>query len=201
MPEPDHDLHGNAPDRSAVALLIVDMINDLEFPEGEALLPHALAAAERIAALKRRAAAAGIPTVYANDNFGRWRSDFREAVEHVLRDGVRGRPLVELLAPSDGDYFVLKPKHSAFFATTLETLLEYLGCKGLILTGVSGHMCVLFTACDAFMRDYRVVVPADCVASAREDENRRALEYMERVLGADLTVSDRLDLDALHSYE
>ncbi|HEU0012270.1 MAG TPA: isochorismatase family cysteine hydrolase, partial [Longimicrobium sp.] len=137
MPARNHDLHGNAPDSAAAALLIVDMINDLEFQGGEALLPQLLPAAERIAALKARARKAGIPVVYANDNFGRWRSDFREVVEHCLRDGVRGRPVVEALRPGEDDYFVLKPKHSAFFATTLDTLLRYLGPRRLVLTGIT----------------------------------------------------------------
>jgi nicotinamidase-related amidase len=162
MPAHNEDLHGNAPDTSATALVLVDMINDMEYEGGDALLPQALPAAERIAALKARARAAGIPVIYANDNFGRWRSDFREVVEHCLRDGVRGQPVVEALRPDESDYFVLKPKHSAFFATTLDTLLQYLGTRHLVLTGVAGDTCVLFTANDAYMRDLHLHVPADC---------------------------------------
>ncbi len=201
MPEKNHDLHGNAPDRSPVALVIVDMINDLEFPGAEALLEGAVAAAERIAGLKRKAREAGVPVIYANDNFGRWRSDFREVVEHCLSDGVRGEPLARLLHPAPDDYFVLKPKHSAFFATTLETLLEYLGTSRLVLTGISGDMCVLFTASDAYMRDFHLHVPADCIASACPEENRRALDYMRRVLAVDATPSAELDLEALGRAE
>src|SRR5581483_11159347 len=119
MPVKSPDLHGNVPDDSPVALLLIDVINDLEFDAGTALLPDARAAAERIAALKRRCRAAGIPAVYVNDNFGRWRSDLRTLVRHCLDDGVRGRPLCELLRPDDEDYFVLKPKHSGFYSTTL----------------------------------------------------------------------------------
>src|SRR5690606_34868634 len=106
-------LHGSAPDQSPLALLIIDMINDLEFPGGEELFRHSLPVAERIAALKRGARAAHVPVIYANDNFGRWRSDFRQVVAHCLYDGVRGQPLAELLKPDEDDYFVLKPKRSA----------------------------------------------------------------------------------------
>jgi len=74
------DLHGNAPDNASVALLLVDVINDLEFEGGEVLLPHALAAAQRIAALKESCREAGIPSIYVNDNFGKWRSDFKAVV-------------------------------------------------------------------------------------------------------------------------
>lgn len=120
------DLHGNAPDKSETALLLIDVINDLEFPEGDQLLAHALPMAKRLVSLKNRAKRAGIPAVYVNDNFGRWRSDFNAQVEHCLNDGVRGEPLVRLLKPDDDDYFVLKPKHSGFHSTTLDMLLEYL---------------------------------------------------------------------------
>src|SRR6185436_837063 len=103
------DLHGNAPDNSSVALLLVDVINDLEFEGGEVLLPHALAAAQRIAALKESCREAGIPSIYVNDNFGKWRSDFKALIAHCLEDKTRGQEIVELLKPQTHDYFVLKP--------------------------------------------------------------------------------------------
>lgn len=196
-PKTNHDLHGNAPDSSPVALLIIDMINDLEFEGAENMYDAAIAAAERIAALKDKARAADIPVIYANDNFGRWRSDFREVIEHVLHDGVRGQRLAELLHPDHDDYFVLKPKHSAFFATTLQVLLEYLGTTRLILTGVDTDICVLFSANDAYMRDFEIYVPSDCVATTSAEENQHALTYMERVLKADITVSTEMKLDYL----
>ena len=191
------DLHGNAPDEAPVVLVLIDVINDLDFEGGERLLAHALPAAERIAALKRAARAAGIPAVYVNDNFGRWRSDFREVVAHCLEDGVPGEPLARLLRPDEDDYFVLKPKHSAFYATTFETLIEYLGARTLILTGFSGDVCVLFTAGDAYMRDLRLCIPSDCVASLSVEGNEAALAYMRRVLDVDTTPSTALDLAAL----
>ena len=180
-----------------MALLLIDVINDLEFPGGRELAKTAVRAAGRIAALKRRARRTGIPVIYANDNFGRWRSNFSEVVEHCLHDDVRGRPLAEMLAPEREDYFVLKPKHSAFFSTTLATLLKYLRVKRLVLTGFAGDACVLFTAVDAYMRDFELYVPSDCTASKSPLENRRALAYMARVLHADTRASARLDVAAL----
>ncbi|HEY9445939.1 MAG TPA: isochorismatase family cysteine hydrolase [Burkholderiales bacterium] len=190
-------MHGNAPDTSDVAVIVIDMINDLEWEDGEALLPHAVAAARRIAKLKRRARAAHVPVIYANDNFGRWQSDFREVVDHSLHGGVRGQPLAQMLAPEHEDYFVLKPKHSAFFATTLDTLLRYLGARRLVLTGIAGDACVLITAVDAFLRDYELQVPSDCVASRDPAENESALAYMRRVLHADVRVSADIDFEVL----
>ncbi|WP_435021432.1 cysteine hydrolase family protein [Tundrisphaera sp. TA3] len=190
------DLHGNVPDTAKVALLLIDTINDLEFPDGEQLLRQALPMADRIAELKRRAGAAGIPVVYANDNFGRWQSNFHHLIEHCAGD-VRGRPVVEKLRPGEQDYFVLKPKHSAFFSTTLDILLDYLQVDTLILTGMAGNICVLFTANDAYMRDFRLVVPGDCIASNTEEDNRYALRQMETILKADVRSSAELDLEAL----
>jgi nicotinamidase-related amidase len=153
MPLNNHDLHGNVPDDADVALLLIDVINDLEFDGGEALLTPALPMAEQIATLKRQAKQASIPVVYVNDNFGRWQSDFAKLLAHCLGDGVRGQPLAERLRPEPDDYFVLKPKHSGFYATTLDLLLRYLKVTTVILTGLTGDICVLFTANDAYMRD------------------------------------------------
>lgn len=193
------DLHGSAPDKSPVALLLIDVINDLEFPEGDQLLVHALPMAERIAELKRRARQAGVPVIYVNDNFGRWRSDFNAQVENCLRGGVRGEPIARLLQPGDEDYFVLKPKHSGFFSTTLDILLEYLEVRTVVLTGMAANICVLFTANDAYMRDLRLVVPEDCVASNTEQDNRYALEQMQSVLKADTRPSQHVDWETLRA--
>lgn len=178
-----------------MALLLIDVINDLEFPGGQELLPHALAVTERLAAFARRARQGGFPVVYVNDNFGRWRSNFQDIVKHCLSEDVRGRPLVQRLRPQQNDYFVLKPKHSGFYSTTLDTLLGYLGAQTLILTGLTGDNCVLFTASDAYMRDYELFIPADCVASIDPEENRHALKFMQQKLKADTTPSERLDLE------
>jgi nicotinamidase-related amidase len=131
--------------------------------------------AHRIAALKSRARQEGVPVLYVNDNFGRWRSDFSAQVDHCLKDGVRGQPIVELLRPDEDDYFVLKPKHSGFFSTTLDTLLEYLEVRAVVLTGIAANICVLFTANDAYMRDLHLAVPSDCMASNTEEVTPQGL--------------------------
>jgi nicotinamidase-related amidase len=197
MPAKNEDLHGNVPDKAEVALLLIDVINDLEFDGGEKLLKYALPMAEKIAELKQRATQAEIPIIYVNDNFGRWQSDFNKLLKHCLDSEVRGKPLAEILRPEEDDYFVLKPKHSGFFSTTLDTLLDYLKAKTLILTGVAANICVLFTANDAYMRDFNLVIPSDCVASNTAEENEHALKLMEQVLKADTTPSDELDLEEL----
>jgi nicotinamidase-related amidase len=196
MPSKNQDLHGNAPDKSDTALLLIDVINDLEFPEGETLLKHALPMARRLLKLKQRAKAASVPAIYVNDNFGRWQSDFTRQVEHCLNDGVCGQPIVELLKPEEDDYFVLKPKHSGFYSTNLDILLRYLGVKRVIITGIATNICVLFTANDAYMRDFELLVPADCVAANEEADNRYALEQIRTVLKADIRPSTEIELPA-----
>lgn len=197
MTAKNEDLHGNVPDKANVALLLIDVINDLEFETGKKLLPHALDMAEKLSALKRKAKQLKIPVIYVNDNFGKWQSDFNKQLEHCLKDDVCGRPLAEALRPDEDDYFVLKPKHSGFFSTTLDTLLKYLQVKALVLTGMAGDNCVLFTANDAYMRDFYLIVPADCVASEDPQENEHALRHMRRVLKADIRPSTELNLEEL----
>jgi nicotinamidase-related amidase len=191
------DLHGNAPDSSPTALLIIDAINDLEFPGGKQMLARATRMARCIAKLKDRAEAAHVPTVYVNDNFGRWRSDFRRLVNHCLDDDVHGRPVVEQLLPDENDYFVLKPKHSGFYNTTLDLLLEHLQAKTLVIAGMATDVCVLFTAADAYMRDFRVIIPRDCVTALTPAAHRAALAHMRTTIKAEIVDSRRIDFSKL----
>jgi nicotinamidase-related amidase len=193
MPEKNIDLHGSAPGKHKFALLLIDVINDFDFPEADQLLKYARPMARNLLGLKRRAQKAGVPVVYVNDNFGRWKSDFRRTVEHCAQHG-RGTEVVELLRPEENDYFVLKPKHSGFFSTTLETLLRYLETQTLILTGIAGNFCVLFTANDAYMRDFNLFVPLDCTVSNSKKENDSALALMRKFLKADTRSSSRIAL-------
>jgi nicotinamidase-related amidase len=194
QPGKQHDLHGSAPDTHDTALLLIDLINDFEFPRGDELFREASPMAPRIAELKRRARSAGIPALYINDNFGRWQSKFEDIVKHCLKQGVRGRPFVEQLIPDQCDYFVLKPKHSGFYQTPLELLLKHLGTRRLILTGVSTNSCVLFTANDAYMRDLDLIVPKDCAAACNAHEHNFAIEQMKNMLKADVRPAAEIDV-------
>lgn len=195
--ERNGDLNGSAPDESKIVLLLIDVINDFEFVGGEELFEHALPAAKNIARLKQRAQQANVPVIYVNDNFGKWRSDFKRIITHCLHDNVRGRPIAELLQPEDDDYFVLKPKHSGFFSTTLDLLLEHLGVRTLVLTGIAGNNCVLFTANDAYLRDYKLIIPSDCTASIRHEDNDNALHQMQEVLKADIRPAAEVEFVSL----
>ena len=195
------DAQGIAEHRSKAALLLIDVVNDFEFEGGEKLARAANKIAKNIAALKRRGKAAGIPVIYLNDNFGKWQSDFRKLVEHCVNKESRGRSVVERLLPEPDDYFVLKPKNSGFYSTALELLLRYLEARTLILCGLTADNCALFTAVDAHMRDYDLIIPSDCVASQSPGRNTQALDLIRRVLDAEITTSRNLDLEELAVIE
>lgn len=188
---------GSVSERSAVVLVLIDVINRLDFEGAEALVRFALPMGHRILALKKRAKARGISVIYVNDNFGRWKSDFKTVVDQCLSPDAPGRRLVELLRPEADDYFVLKPKQSGFFGTPLTMLLEYLKARTLILTGVAGDNCVLFTAHDAYLRNLQIIVPPDCIASETKHHNLRAIEQMRRVLKADTQLSKEIRFSRL----
>ena len=166
------------PAARGTALLVVDMFSGWDFADADKLVPAALRIAPRIAALRRRCARARVPTVFVNDNDGRWRSDAPGIVARSIGATAQGAAIGALLAPGESDYFVLKPKHSAFFATPLDLLLRHLRVRRVLVTGVAGDQCVTLTAIEARMQDYDVVVPADCVGSQTARRNAAALRYL-----------------------
>jgi nicotinamidase-related amidase len=176
--------HGLHPDRSSTALLILDMISDFRFPEGAQAARAARRIAPAIARLRKRVHDAGSAVIYVNDNPGKWRSDGPALIRNAMSERSLGAEVASMLEPGKDDYFILKPRHSAFYATPLELLLEHMGARRLILAGVSSHQCVLFTATDAHVRNFELVVPVDCVASPSTAQTRFALKYFQDALGA-----------------
>jgi nicotinamidase-related amidase len=174
--------------RSGRALVLVDFINPLDFPHGRGFVDRAVRAARRTRRLKHLLKSQGTPVIYANDHFGTWTRDFSELLRQC-EAGTRGSELARLLAPEPDDYPVLKPRHSAFYGTPLEFLLDELGVRALIITGIAADNCVLFTAHDAYLRRLELWIPRDCVASVRDEDRSRALLHMRRVLKADVRAS------------
>lgn len=166
------------------ALLLIDFMNPLDFDGAQSLAPRALKAASRAAILKKRMIAARAPVIYANDNFGRWESDFDAIVADCERRGGASAAMAKALAPTQDDRSVLKPRHSAFFGTPLDFLLDELNVARLVLAGLAADSCIMFTAHDAYLRKYGLWIPADCVASEKDAWRRDALAYMARVLKA-----------------
>lgn len=175
--------------KSQRALLLVDFITSLDFPGAEKLARPALAAARATAELKQRLHADGVVAIYANDNYGVWQSDFHSLVSTCL--GLEGEAgeIAKLLYPQAHDLTILKPRHSAFFASPLELLLAEMDTRELVICGLATDMCVQLTAADAFLREFRVWVPADCTGAETEEAKATALAYMRDVLKCDVRPS------------
>ncbi len=188
---PARDQPGNK-----TALLIIDMINAFDFEGADSIVPHARHAADRIIALRRQADEAEVPVIYVNDNFGHWHSERSALVEDVGE-----RLLSTALAPREHDYFIIKPQFSGFYATNLQVLLPKLGVRKLVLTGVATDICVLFTAADAYMRDYSLWIPADAVAAESSRRHEVALEIMRSNLGADTRASANRELSEASGWQ
>lgn len=160
------------------ALVIVDIVNPLDFPEAGSLLRQALPAARRIARLRERLARHGVPAIFANDNFTHWQEDFSQLVAICSQPTCRGAPLVEALPPGPDDYNVLKPQHSAFYNTALEVLLDHLGIRRVVLAGINTDQCILASAIGGRMRELEVVVASDGTASITAARHRNALAVL-----------------------
>ena len=179
--------------RGNTALLILDMITEMDFRGALPMRRDVDGVAKTILKLRNAADKARLPVIYVNDNFGEWHSERYRLVERALGSD-DGRELVARLAPRDGDYFVIKPQFSGFYSTNLPVLLPKLGVDRLVLTGISADICVLFTAADAHMRDYRLWIPEDAVAAQTHERRRWALEIMKQSMGAEVQPTDRLSL-------
>lgn len=171
--------------RSRRVLLLVDFINPLDFPGAEKLAAGAVPAARATAGLKAQLAAEGVTTIYANDNYGVWQSDFHSQVSACL--GMEGPPgeIARLVYPQAGDLTILKPRHSAFYASPLELLLSEMETRELVICGLATDMCVQLTAGDAFLREFAVWVPADCTAAESNSAKAASLEFMATILKCD----------------
>jgi nicotinamidase-related amidase len=180
--------------KARTALVLVDTINGFDFPGGAAFARRSMRVARAIAALRERATRARVPVIYVNDNLGRWRSDVRGLIERCRQPGMAGAPIVDLLAPRPGDYVILKATLSGFYQTPLDTMLRLGGVRRLVLTGFAADNCVLFTAADAYMREYRLNVPRDCIGAKSAAALRRALTTMEDLLAARTAPSASLRL-------
>ncbi|MBY6054734.1 isochorismatase family cysteine hydrolase [Cytobacillus firmus] len=167
------------------ALIIIDMINDFHFHHGKILAEKTMNIIKPINELKSAFHKQDLPVIYVNDHYNLWKADLDTIMNHC-RNPVSERILHEI-HPSQDDYFLIKPKHSAFYGTALNTLLHQLGVNLLVMTGIAGNICVLFSANDAYMREYRLHIPHDCTASNDDYDNANALKMMENVLKANIS--------------
>ena len=161
--------------RGGTALLILDLVSDYEYPKGAELLAAARRIAPFVARLRDRSRRHGSPVMYVNDTRDQWESDQSAFVGRCLDASPSVAKLITTILPAPEDFFMFKPRHSAFYATPLESLLDRLRIGTLILTGITSHQCVLSTAIDAHVRGFDVIVPRDGIAAASPVETRHAL--------------------------
>ena len=181
------------PKPTGAALLLIDVINTFDFQGANALIRAAERVSKDVQALAATARAAGVPVIYVNDNFGHWTSDFRATVRECLRPDRPGRAVCERLHPTAQDYFVLKPQHSGFYGTPLEMLLGHLRIHTLVLAGFATNLCVVFTANDAHMRGYHIVVPSDGCAANTRALTQATLNHVRVALGGATPACRRID--------
>ncbi len=175
---------------SNTALLIIDMINNFDFNAGVTLAKKAFDITLPITRLKNLFNQNGNPIIYINDHYHIKQADCSKIIDHCKNEV--SQKVIEQIAPDEEDYFLIKPKHSAFYGTALDDLLHQLHIKSLVITGIAGNICVLFTANDAYMREYQLITPSDCIASAHDQDNEFALTMMKNVLQANISSSDIL---------
>jgi len=182
-------------DEGATALLVVDMLNPYDHPEADELAAHVADALPGVETLLRRAGEAEAPVVYVNDNYGDWSS----SAEELARAATEGEhpELVEPILPRAGHSFVVKARHSTFYETPLEYLLDQMGVGRLVLSGQVTEQCILYSALDAYVRRFDVVIPTDAVAAIYDELGDAALKMMERNMSAELTRAAEVGWGAL----
>ena len=172
------------------ALLVLDMLNDfvregapLEVPDTRKIIPVVKKEIEK-------ARAAGAPVIYVCDAHATDDKEFSKFgwPAHAVK-GTRGAGVVDELKPENQDIIIPKTAYSSFFGTSLDETLKRLGVDSLRLTGTVTHICVLFTASDAVLRDYKVTVVEDGVAGISKDDHDAALRIMKNVLGVEIVKS------------
>ncbi|MBV9516326.1 MAG: cysteine hydrolase [Mycobacteriaceae bacterium] len=167
------------------AVLVIDMLNTYRHHDAEKLCPHVEKIVDPLARLVSEANARdGVDLIYVNDNYGDFSADQQDLVRSAL-DGERP-DLVRPIVPPPGRLFLQKVRHSAFYSTALEYLLRQLGTQRVVLTGQVTEQCILYTALDAYVRHFSVVVPPDAVAPIDVGLGEAALGMMEQNMHAEL---------------
>jgi nicotinamidase-related amidase len=179
-------------DEGASALLVVDMLNPYEHPEADRLAERVAAALPGVETLLRRAGEAETPVIYVNDNYGDWNSSSEELARSA-REGAHPE-LVEPVLPTEGQSFVIKARHSTFYETPLEYLLDQMGIGRIVFAGQVTEQCILYSALDAHVRHFDVVIPTDAVAAIYDELGEAALQLMERNMSAELCRAEEVDL-------
>ena len=177
-----------------MVLVVIDMINMYDHEDAEDLVVSARRVVPVVSELIARARAADVPVVYANDNLGLWRSHHGEIVETALTGP--HADLVEPIKPDEDSLFVVKARHSIFYETPMSYQQWQLAIRYMVLCGQVTEQSILYSALDAHIRHFDVIVPRDAVASIHPHRERAALEMMQRNMGARIVTAEQVDFTA-----
>ncbi|MFS0673827.1 isochorismatase family cysteine hydrolase [Ornithinibacillus sp. 179-J 7C1 HS] len=169
---------------NSTAILFIDLINDFKFDGGEKLLANTEEILPNIVKLRQLAEEHKLPIIYVNDHYRLWQSNPDTIIKYCMNEA--NEHIIQQLKPKPNDYFLIKPQHSAFFQTPLLSLLRDLGKKHLMIAGIAGDICVLFTTKDAYMYQFSMHIPKNCTASENKQGNDYALYLMNSVMKANI---------------
>jgi nicotinamidase-related amidase len=175
---------------SEVAVLVIDMLNTYRHEDADMLARNVADIVDPLAELVARVRDRDdLDLIYVNDNYGDFDADFRDVVEAALHGQ---RPdLVTPIAPDENCLRLLKVRHSAFYASSLDYLLRRLETRKLILTGQVTEQCILYSALDAYVRHFSVVVAPDAVAHIDPELSDAALTMMARNMHAEIVPAQK----------
>jgi len=174
------------------ALVVIDMLNTYEHADADELVRSVKEVLPNMAALVARARDEGVEVIYVNDNYGAWNAGRSELVERASAGA--HADLIEPIVPAEDTSFVVKARHSAFYETPLEYLLRQGEITRLVLIGQVTEQCILYSALDAYIRHFEVVVPPDAVAAIRPELHEAALEMMRLNMDASIVSSAEVRL-------
>ncbi len=181
---------------SATALIVIDMLNHYEHEDAEALRRSVHKTLPAIEGLVQRARRAEVPIIYVNDNHGDWSAGRPELCRRALEGP--DPSLVKPILPGEEVAFLVKARHSIFYETQLDYMLRQQEIERVILIGQVTEQCILYSALDAYVRHYSIVIPRDAVAHIHRDLADAALRMMERNMAAEITTATECDLTARH---
>jgi nicotinamidase-related amidase len=175
---------------SDVAVLVIDMMNAYRHPDADKLAPQVAEIIDPLAELLSKARDRDdVDVIYVNDNYGDFSAQFSDIVQSAL-DGERP-DLVQPILPAQGCRLLTKVRHSAFYSTALAYLLTQLQPQRLILTGQVTEQCILYTALDAYVRHFPMIVPPDAVAHIDPELSDAAMTMMHRNMDAEILTVDK----------
>ena len=171
-----------------VATIVIDMLNPYDHEDGEALAERVSERIEPIRRLIATADSADAELIYVNDNY----DDFTATSEDIVQKALDGKhpELIEPIRPRDGTQFIQKVRHSAFYESPLNHLLHVSEVERLVLAGQVTEQCILYTALDAYIRDFEIVIPRDAVVPLIPELGDAALKMMKRNMSADIVSAD-----------